>query len=71
MGLKFEKHPLHQKDVSTIVLRELDKLKVDDEALSERWRRVRKWITVAPKDVHRGRPVQARMTSDEVAIMVT
>ena len=62
---------LHLKDVQTIHLDKLDALSVEDDELHERWRRVRKWITIAPKDIHRGRPVEARMTADEVALMVS
>jgi len=63
--------PLHQKNVPVIHLDKLDALTVEDPELRDRWRRVRKWITIAPKDIHRGRPVEARMTAEEVAIMVS
>jgi len=71
MGLPLKSDdPLHQKNVGTIELSKLERLAVEDKDLLERWKRVRKWITIAPKDIHRGTPMQARMTADEVAIMV-
>jgi len=62
--------PLHQKNVAPIDIGKLDALDVKDTELRKRWQRVRKWITVAPKEVSRGRATEARMTADEVAIMV-
>jgi len=68
--LSLNSDPLHLKDVPTINVQQLDSLKVEDAEVLERWRRVSRWITVAPKDIHRGRTVEARMTADEVALMV-
>ena len=70
MGVLIADHPLHQKNVATILRYEVDLLPVVDQELLARWVRVKRWLTDAPVGVKRGRAVEARMTDDEVKIMV-
>ena len=62
--------PLHQKDVKTVRREELDALPVEDPLLKARWERVKRWLTQEPKEVARGRALEAKMTPDEVRLMV-
>ena len=70
MGVHIANHPLHQKDVLTILRYEVDLLPVEDQELLARWARVKRWLTDAPVGVERGRAVEARMTDDEIKIMI-
>ena len=70
MGVHIANHPLHQKNVQTILRYEVDLLPVEDQELLARWARVKRWLTDAPVGVKRGRAVEARMTDDEIKVMV-
>ena len=70
MGVLIPNHPLHQKDVKTILRYEVDLLPLEDQELLARWKRVKRWLTDAPVGVKRGRAVEARMTDEEIEIMV-
>ena len=72
LGISLPKDPLHLKNVSALLLDELDRmaLALKDPDLQARWFKVKKWITVPQPGLPRGRAVDAELTEDELRMMI-
>ena len=67
LGISLPKDPLHLKNVSALLLDELDRmaLALKDPDLQARWFKVKKWITVPQPGLPRGRAVDAELTEEK------
>ena len=70
MGVPTKRYEVRQAAVDPVSRQELRNLYIKDPEISSRWLRVEKWLTDAPVGVKKERAYEARMTDEEIKIMV-
>ena len=71
LGVPAKKWPLHLKDVPPVNRQLISDLTVMDILLKDAWRTSLRWITEVPEGVERGHTVEAKLSPEGIARMVS